>query len=92
MNLLGLVHAENAPAAVLHYCIPAVILLYFISTSSVPATAPTPVTNHILDGANGSTSTSLPPVRRSEPSRSNILKWLFVLAVFTFVYVILAND
>ena len=92
MNLLGLVDAENVPVAVLHYSIPAVILLYFIGTSSVPSTPPAPVTNHISDGASGSTSTSSPPpVLRSQPSHSNILKWLFVLAIFTFVYVILAN-
>lgn len=92
MNLLGLVDAENIPVAVLHYSTPAVILLYFIGASSVTTSTSVVVTNPGLVETNGSisTSTSL-PVRRSQPSHSSIIKWLFVLAVLTFVRWTLGN-
>jgi hypothetical protein len=93
MNLFGLVDAENIPVAFLHYSIPAVILLYFIAASSVPTATQVAVTNTVLEEANGSISTSTPsPVRRSQPSHSNIVKWLFVLAVLTFVRLTLGKN
>ena len=92
MNLLGLVGTENVPVALLHYSIPAVILLYFIGTSSVSTSTPVVVANPALVEANGSISTSTtPPLRGSQASRSSILNWLFVLAVLTFVRATLGN-
>jgi hypothetical protein len=86
MHLLGLVNADNVPIAVIHYAAPATILLYFVSASSVPHSSnssPNPAVGN-GDVAAASSSTAIAPrTRQSEPSA--LLKWLFVLAILTFV-------
>ena len=94
MHLLGLVDAENVPVEAVHYVAPALVIVYFVGASSVPAEtsslASTESPEHEpLNGAvpaGPSTGSSATAVRRGPPrSSSGVLKWLFILAVSTFV-------
>ena len=78
MELFGLLDAQNVPVAVVHYTAPTLILLYFIFASAVPAAA---ANNHVGGGESRNVARS--PRRRQEPSQT--MKWVFVLAVLTFV-------
>ena len=87
MYLLGLVDIENLPIAVIHYVAPVAVLLYFVSASSVPRDctvvnlADTAIRNR--DVAQSSSTATAPRGRQHTPSA--LLKWVFVLAVLTFV-------
>jgi len=90
LNLLGLVDAENVPVVVLHYSVPAVILLYFVFTSSIPRTpSAIPVVSPGIQVSNSTLppngTPTTPAVRRTQYRQSGLLKWLFVLAILTFV-------
>jgi hypothetical protein len=77
MDIFGLLDAENVPVAVLHYAGPAIILLYFIFASSVPA----------ADARSeiGQDTSPIVPRRQTEPS--SLLKWVWVLTLLTLVCV-----
>lgn len=92
MDVLGLVDSENVPIAVIHYAAPAAVLLYFVSASSVPTddndgSSSTGNSNPAV--ANGDVAPVSPSnataARRRESEQSALLKWIFVLAVLTFV-------
>jgi hypothetical protein len=85
MNLFGLLDAKNVPVAVLHYSAPAVILLYFVFTSSIPAGHVNAVAENASASASASGSASTPAIRTRQLAPSNLLKWVFVLAILTFV-------
>jgi hypothetical protein len=78
MELFGLLDAQNVPVAVLHYTAPTLILLYFIFASSVPAAA-APAVGEAGELANVETRART----RQEPSQT--MKWIFALAVLSFV-------
>jgi hypothetical protein len=75
MDIFGLLDAENIPVSALHYSAPAIILLYFIFASSVPAA-------HARSEIGQDTS---PIVQRRETEPSSLLKWVWVLTLLTFV-------
>ena len=86
MDLLGLIDADNVPIAVIHYTAPATVLLYFVSASSVPSSNdsnPNPALGNGDVAATMSSTATATRRRQSEPS--TLLKWLFVLAILTFV-------
>jgi hypothetical protein len=88
LNLLGLVDAKNAHVAVLHYTVPAVILLYFVVTSSIPRTPPSvPIISSPNAASTSHTNgtSTMPAIRTTQSLQSSLLKWLFVLAILTFV-------
>lgn len=78
MDLFGLLDAQNVPVAVVHYTAPTLILLYFILASSVPAS---PASNY--EGGAESPNVARSARRQQEPSQ--VMKWVFALAVLTFV-------
>jgi hypothetical protein len=82
MDIFGLLDAENVSVAVLHYSAPAIVLLYFIFASSVP---------DAVAGRESEQETS-PLVRRPQTEPSNLLKWVWVLTILTFVCVLLRFD
>lgn len=69
MDLFGLLDAQNVPVAVVHYTAPTLILLWFVLASSVPA-----------DGA-----ATAGPARGMRSENSQVMKWVFVFAVMSFV-------
>ena len=81
MELFGLLDAQNVPVAVGHYTAPTLILLYFIFASSVPAAAAAaaPAVGEAGERANVETRART----RQEPSQT--MKWVFALAVLSFV-------
>ena len=80
MELFGLLDAQNVPVAVVHYTAPTLILLYFIFASAVPAAAA--AANNNTEGGE-SANVARSARRGQEPSQA--MKWVFVLAVLTFV-------
>ena len=85
MDALGLVNAGNLPVAVVHYTAPALVLLYFVSASSVPSE--TAVSDAVLAATAASGSGPVSALRRRiRPQRSNLVKLLFLLALLTFVH------
>lgn len=74
MDLFGLLDAPNVSVAVVHYMAPTLILLYFVFASSVPA-----ADGGAREGASGGRRQSAV----TEPSQ--VMKWVFVLAVLSFV-------
>jgi len=93
MDLFGLVDAQNVPVEVVHYVSPALVIVYFICASSVPShsgNSADPSDDATASGAEPedslTTTATTTGIRRVQPrSSSNLLKWLFVLAVLTFV-------
>jgi hypothetical protein len=90
ISLFGLVDAENVPVEVVHYIAAALVIIYFIGASSVPAETSSHASAEVepLNGAApaSSTATSSMVVRRGPPrSSSGLLKWLYILAASTFV-------
>jgi hypothetical protein len=69
MDLFGLLDAQNVSIAVVHYTAPTLILLWFVLASSVPA-----------DGASRAG-----PARGRRSENSQVMKWVFVFAVMSFV-------
>lgn len=72
MDLFGLLDAQNVPVAVAHYTAPTLILLWFVFASSVPA--------------DGAATAGTARGRTSE--NSQVMKWVFMLAVMSFVYLL----
>jgi len=93
MDLFGLADAENVPVEIVHYAAPALVIVYFICASSVPshwwnsADSPNDGNSATADAAEpGDSSSTTTGIQRTQPrSSSNLLKWLFILAVLTFV-------
>jgi len=95
MDLLGLADAENVPVEIVHSAAPVLVIVYFICASSVPAHwgnaagSPDDGNSATADGAepgDSSSTATTAVIRRVQPrSSSNLLKWLFILAVLTFV-------
>jgi hypothetical protein len=82
MYPFGLDDTGNVSVAALHYTAPALVLLYFIFASSAATNTVTPAAES-SNSASG--SESLPLVRAQQYQHSSLLKWVFVLAVLTFV-------
>jgi len=88
-RILGLLDAENVPVAIVHYTGPAIVILWFLFSSSFHAGAGAGTEPTSESSANGSatvsgSSTSVvrpPPRQQSLPAT----KLLFVIAVLTFV-------
>jgi hypothetical protein len=88
ISLFGLVDAENVPVEVVHYIAPALVIIYFIGASSVPAETSSHASAGLpeVEPLMSSTATSSTVVRRGPPrSSSGLLKWLYILAASTFV-------
>jgi hypothetical protein len=83
MDLFGLSDAQNVPVAVVHYTAPTLILLYFIFASSVPATATSSSATGAAGGTGAGSANAARTRRQQEPSQ--VMKWIFVFAVLTFV-------
>lgn len=81
MHPFGLDDTRNVSVAALHYAAPALILLYFIFASSTTHS----VTTVAQSPNSASASESHPLVRPPQYQHSSLLKWVFVLAVLTFV-------
>lgn len=84
-NILGLLNAENVPIAVVHYSAPAIVILFFLFSSSFQSIATTSEASSngtITTGTSASTSAHQQQLSRP----STLTRWLFVLAVLTFVY------
>ena len=82
MDIFGSLDAENVPVAVLHYSAPAIVLLYFIFASSIP--------DAVAGPENGQEASPL--VRRPQTEPSDLLKWVWVLTILTFVCISLILD
>jgi hypothetical protein len=80
-KILGIVDTENVPVAVLHYTAPAIVILWFLFSSSFQAAS------SVLESVNGpsSTGSSTPVARAPRQQPLAASKWLLVFAVLTFV-------